>query len=85
MLDSPEPPTCQEAQISLDTHQLSPTPPGAGIAALPASTKHADVISAITGHHTTLVESDRRYFAPPREDEMGVDIPLHEPYGQAAS
>ena len=45
--------------MSLDTHQSSPTPPGAGIAALPASTKNADVINAITGHHTTLVNEMR--------------------------
>jgi uncharacterized protein (DUF2249 family)/hemerythrin-like domain-containing protein len=40
--------------MSLDTHQLSPTPPGAGIAA-----NNADVIAAITGHHTTLVNEMR--------------------------
>jgi uncharacterized protein (DUF2249 family) len=45
--------------MSLDTHQLSPTPREAGIAALPASTKNADVINAITVHHTTLVNEMR--------------------------
>jgi len=44
---------------SLDTHQPSPTSRGAGIAALPASTKNADVLNAITVHHTRLVNEMR--------------------------
>jgi uncharacterized protein (DUF2249 family) len=43
--------------MSLDTHQISPTPPGPGT--LPASTRNAGVIGAITGHHTILVNQMR--------------------------
>jgi uncharacterized protein (DUF2249 family) len=43
----------------LDTHPMSPTPPGAGPGPLAASTKNAGVIDAITCHHTTLVNDMR--------------------------
>ena len=43
--------------MSLDTHQISPTPPGPGT--LPASTRNVGVIGAITGHHTILVNQMR--------------------------
>ena len=54
--------------MSLDTHQHSPTPPRAQIAALPASTKNADVINAITVHHTTLVNEMRTLTAGARKE-----------------
>jgi len=43
--------------MSLDTHQISPVRPEAAV--LPASTTNADLIDAITGHHTTLVNDMR--------------------------
>ncbi|MEP7194480.1 MAG: DUF2249 domain-containing protein [Actinomycetota bacterium] len=43
--------------MSLDTHQISPARPEAAV--LPASTTNADVIDAITRHHTTLVNDMR--------------------------
>ncbi|MEP7368675.1 MAG: DUF2249 domain-containing protein [Dermatophilaceae bacterium] len=49
--------------MSLDTHQLSPTPQRHGMATPQSSAKNADVLVAITGHHTTLVNDMRQLTA----------------------